>query len=592
VKSLCLLAAVLLSALPARSESEPHKSAKTTSIADTQIEGLAQKGIASKVESEQREILKQLRSHRFKSTLAKEREFALYAQALLEDRLGEHGKAVATFKKLERTWPSSIYMPEGQIILATAAVEAKRFKDAESRAQKALHADIPVESKRKAQELMLWILAEQNRHTEGLAIVKALYPLPEGEKPSELGLVAITETLCLAQEQEQAEASRKDLLSIYPKSSYIPRVDLQWAQLLGSTGNTKESAKLFRKIITDQPNSLQADDARLALATLLSEGKLDPKISADLPSAQKLLDEIKNSDRKGDKGRRALLVQLKVHISQSRWKEAIETANVLRGQEPTGAHSALITQMRSDALRALAQQLLDGGHLNDLLPYLDAEGILALLPDQRIALVRQLAKTGLNAANYRLIAMAPPKERDGLRRTALEATHAGTQAEDTLALLPGKRESPLESLRRAQALLQLQRWNEAKAPLLRATPGADRISTLLSFLRRPLAKAEGASARLREAEGCLTQSREKPGDREPLVILVADLRAREGNWRGALGLYPVNPAAEQRGWVALMRATCQAHLGQKDAAKATLKATLDVPSFKMERQTLAKSLGM
>ena len=47
-----------------------------------------------------------------------------------------------------------------------------------------------------------------------------------------------------------------------------------------------------------------------------------------------------------------------------------------------------------------------------------------------------------------------------------------------------------------------------------------------------------------------------------------------------------------RGWVALMRATCQLKLGQKEAAAATLKTAVDEPDFKMERQTLAKQLGL
>ena len=41
-----------------------------------------------------------------------------------------------------------------------------------------------------------------------------------------------------------------------------------------------------------------------------------------------------------------------------------------------------------------------------------------------------------------------------------------------------------------------------------------------------------------------------------------------------------------------MRATCQLRLGQKDAARATLKTAADEPDFKMERQTLAKQLGV
>lgn len=568
-------------------------SPKSPAVSDAQIEELAHQGLASKSEAEQRSVLKQLQEHHFKSTLAKEREFTLFAQALLEDRLGDPNKASVTFKKLERGWPGSIYMPEGQIILARASLEAKRYKDAESRLQKALHADIPVESKRKAQEMLLWLLVEQHRNAEAQPLVKGLYPLPEGENPSEHGLVAITETLCQADEMDQAEASRKDLVSLYPKSPYLPRVELAWAQVLGRSGKAKESATVLRKLITSAPTSPEADDAKLALATLLSEGKLDPKTAAELPSAQKLLDEIHATEHKGEKGRKALLVQLRVHLSQSHWREALEVTNQLRAMGRNDSSDALITQMRDEALRALVQQLLDTGGLEKLLPYLDAEGIAALQPEQRMMLVRQLAKSGLSAATRTLVAQAPAKEREALRRAALEATPGGTQAEDTLALMPPRQESPAESLKRAQALLSLRRWKEARVPLARATPGSDRIAAILLLLRRAKDKDEGPSSRLKEAEGWLARLLEKPADREPLAILVADLRAQSGDWRGALSLYPTNPAAsEHRGWVSLMRATCQSHLGQKDQAKATLKAAQDIPGFKMERQTLAKSLGL
>ncbi|MCE1229492.1 MAG: hypothetical protein LWX11_08415, partial [Firmicutes bacterium] len=68
---------------------------------------------------------------------------------------------------------------------------------------------------------------------------------------------------------------------------------------------------------------------------------------------------------------------------------------------------------------------------------------------------------------------------------------------------------------------------------------------------------------------------------------VADLRVAEGDWKNALALYPAQPRQSQRGWVALMRATCQIRLGQKEAARATLQAAKDEASFKAERERLA-----
>jgi hypothetical protein len=126
----------------------------------------------------------------------------------------------------------------------------------------------------------------------------------------------------------------------------------------------------------------------------------------------------------------------------------------------------------------------------------------------------------------------------------------------------------------------------------KATPGEARISALLTYLRRPVAKDERPGGRSQEAGSWLAQAREKGALREPLAILVADLRAKAGDWRSALSLYPEEATPENQGWVALMRATCQAKLGHKEAARATLQSAVDVPGFKMERQTLGKQLGM
>jgi hypothetical protein len=141
-------------------------------------------------------------------------------------------------------------------------------------------------------------------------------------------------------------------------------------------------------------------------------------------------------------------------------------------------------------------------------------------------------------------------------------------------------------------LIALQRWKDVNGVLGKATPGPERIAALLAYLQRPPEKQENPTGRQREAENCLSRLPEKGPDREPIAILVADLRAKGGDWRNALALYPAEPQKGNRGWTALMRATCQLKLGQRDAAKTTLKTAVDEPDFKMERQTLGKQLGM
>jgi hypothetical protein len=287
-----------------------------------------------------------------------------------------------------------------------------------------------------------------------------------------------------------------------------------------------------------------------------------------------------------------LLVQLRLQINGAHWKEAVDTASLLRTQNPKEEEASAATRFRADALRAWAQQLLDAQQIGPLLPYLDPEGVACLAPEQRTALVRRLALGGLPGAAKVLLDLSPTKEQPTLRKVALEAMASGTNPGDALALLPGKGEGGFESLRRAQALVALKRWPEAKGALPKATPGPERMKTLLAYLRRPAEYGQDKSSRRAEAEAWLVRSPEKGTDREPLTILVADLRAQAADWRGALALYPTAPLPEHRGWVALMRASCQLKLGQKDTARATLKAAVDEPGFKMERQSLAKQLGM
>jgi len=584
VKPLGFLVPALVFAFPAQGA--------TPVLTDAQTEALARKALATSDPEEKRAALAALKAHHFKSSLAKEREFVLYAQGLLEDRLGDGSKAAITFLKLEHTWPSSPYLAEAQVILASAAVDRRRFKEAENRLKKCLQSDLPVENKRKAQELLLWTLVEQDRAAEGIPILKSLFPHSENEKPTERGLTALVEVLCLAKDRAQAEGACKDLHLLYPNSPLGPRADLAWGRLLGAQGESKSAAEVFRKLILDKPGTPEADEAKLALATLLSEGKLQPKEIEGYPTVQHLLDDLKHSDRKGDLGRRRLLVQLRMQMNDSHWKDAVDTASDLRRQNPSADQTALATKLRAEAFQAWTQQSLDAKAVGPLLTYLDREGVEALSAQQRVVLATRLAQTGLSSAVQTLMTLAPAKEREGLRKAALDALPKGTQPEDTLVLLPAKAETTQEALRRAQALISLHRWAEAKNPLGRAVPGEDRIAALLTYLRRPPGKDGQAAGRLQEAATWLAQAREKGTVREPLAILVADLRAKTGDWRGALALYPEEAAAENRGWVALMRATCQLKLGHKDAAKSILKSAVDVPGFKMERQTLAKQLGM
>lgn len=581
------LALLLLPALISTPPSAPTPAPKN----DSEMEALTRAALASPDPAQQKAALKQLRGYTFKKNRVPEREFCLYAQGMLEERLGEPSKAAETLRKLERAWPSSPYLPEAQIVMAQEAIEKKRVKEAEGRLKKVLDSDeLPVENRRRAQELMLWALVEQGHAEEAIPISQGLQPRGSG-KPSERGLVAMVEVFAAAKDKGSAASARREFHNTYPQSPLRPRLELAWARFLGTEGDQGPSAEAFRKLLEDFPKSPEADEARLALATLLTEGRLSPKKAKEMPNPEDLIKQLGQAGPTTQTARRALLVQTRMHLGAGRWKEALDSTIKLKASRPTAAETETGERLAADALKGWVQACLSQGQATPLLPYLGPATILALSPEQRRGLAGLFAQQGLPEASRSLIGAAPDKEREALRRVAFETSRADLHPEAALALAGKPPGNPLERLRRGQALVALGKWNEGAAALEGAKPGPERISALLAFLRRPLGPKETPRTRLGEAEARLGRAPEKGATREPLVILVADLRAQQGDWRGALALYPEEVSPEQRGWVALMRATCQARLGQWEAARSTLKKADAENAFKSERQRLQNQLG-
>jgi len=543
---------------PAAPVSAPAAPAKAR-LTDAETEALAKSAMAASDPAVAAEVLPRLEGHHFKPG-APERELTLFVQGLLQDRAGKASQAAISFHKLEQAWPQSPYLAEGQVIMAEAAVGRKRWQEAESRLHKALAADIPMENQRRAQELLLWCLAEQDRAAEGAAVVASLKPLGSA-LPSERGMVGILEALCAAGLKAEAESTQKDYHRLFPTGPNLQRVDLDWAKLLGSTGDAKGAAQRFQALIQDSPDTPQADEARLALATLLSEGRLKPKEAAAYPSAQTLLARLQKSELKDGTARQAFLVRLRLEVKERRWQEALATVVQLRALHPAAPEAAAAGSLRAEALRGWAQELLDQHQAAPLLPYLDAEAIRCLTPAQRLGLVQRLALGGLPEASHAILKLAPAGERAGLVQATLDGTASAANPQGTLAVLTAKETSPLENLKRAQAQLALHAWPEARAALGRAAPGPDRIQGVLAYLDRPAEDGESAAERHREVEAWLSRATEKGADLEPLAILAADLRV-----------------------------TCQTRLGQHAPAQATLKQAGDDPAFKAERQALEQRL--
>ncbi|HJW73036.1 MAG TPA: hypothetical protein VJ486_09275 [Geothrix sp.] len=556
-------------------------------MTDAEVATLAKEALGAEDPTSIRTVLIRLKAHQFKSSRVPERELVLYAQGVLEARLGNLSAAAVPLKKLEKQWPRSPFMGEAQTILAEGAILQKHYKDAEKRLHQALASDMPSERKRHPQELLIWALVEQGRPREALPIVQALRPLGANEKPTEKGLAAMVEVLGLAGERQQTEGCRKDFLQLFPNSDLRPRVELAWGRLLGTSGDAKGSAEILRKLINDFPKSPQADDARLALASLLTSGSL-PDVK-DMPSPEALLEEV----RKGGKGLPkgvAQVVELRLLVKKSLWDDALNLVDALDPVMREGQSE--VKQLWQQAWRAWVDDRLGKDFPGELLGRMKPGAFAALETKARQGVTELFASRGLLDIIPALLAEAPARERPVLRKAALGKVDPEAQPTALLKLLPGKGGTPEEAMLRARAEAVLGHWPAVRAGLDRARPGSERIAVIRRLLERPMEGKETVNQRLAEAEGWLRRTSEKAETREPLAILVADLRTRAGDAKGALVLYPVKPVdPAQRGWVALMRAQALVKLGQREQAAQVLLAARDEQGFKGQRDALAKSLG-
>lgn len=558
---------------------------------DAEAAELAKKALATTDRNEQRTALKRLQGHVFRATKSPDRELVLFAMGLLQSRLGDNKAAAETLKKLERTWPQSAFLEEAQIVLAEEALERKKFPEAEARLRRVLASDLPVETKREAQELLLWTLVEQDKAPEGLDILDNLHPLNPGEIPTERGLMAMFEVAAAKGTKAQAESLHRDYGKFFKNGPLLPRMALHWGQFQGAQGDPRGSAQTLRKLIQDHPKSPEANEARLALATLITDGKLPAHLRKAFPAPERLLGELEGLTADSAPARKALVLKLRLAVQASDWREAIQLAKQYKTHFKVGPEGEIVAKLWGEAFRAWTQQILEKGVAVTLLPSLNPDSMAVLLPEHRLSLIRKLAKGGLSEPLPQLVGWSPEPERGALAGAALQELIPEAHPDVVLGFLKGRKETPDLRLLRAKAELAKAHWPEARTALAGAKPGPDRMAGVLALLRRPHEEKEAPSIRLKEAETQLAKAPEKPGDREGLNILVADLRAQIGDWRGALALYPAAPSKEHLGWVALMRATAQWKLGQRPQAKATLKTAEEAEAFRPERQTLAKDLG-
>jgi predicted negative regulator of RcsB-dependent stress response len=582
--ALVLLAAP--AALPAREKPQGR-------LTDAEAAELAESMLRTEDPGELAEGIKRLKNHVFKSSKAPQREVVLFAHGMALWKTGRVADAAEPLKKLETTFPKSAFLGEAQLPLAEEALLRKRLKECETRLRASLDSDIPGERKRRSQELLLWLLVETGRPSEGLPILDTLRPLEKNAKPSEQGLAAMVLILCEAGRKEAAEANRKSFRNLYGQGPLMPRLELAWARMLGRQEDPRGSAQALRKLITDFPKAPESDEARLALATLLTDGSLKGKDLKGMPDAEALLAELRKGARAEDESL-AGVVELRIFYRKELWEEILKGADAWlaqHGEKAEAAQTAEVRRLWKDAWGLWVDTRLEKGYAGALLERMRPGAFASLGPKQRTGVAELLAKQGLSAELPRLIQEAPQPERGPLAQAALAKVEPEAQPKGTLALLPAKA-TPAQELLRLRAQVTLQDWKAVRTTLPRCPAGPPRIQGATALLQRPLAKGETAAQRRQEAEGWLNRLNEKPADKEALLIRVADLRVATGDYRGALALYPEKPETGRLGWVALMRAQAQLRLGQREAAKATLLAAKGVDGFQGQRDALEKSLGI
>jgi hypothetical protein len=559
-------------------------------MSDAQAAKLAEDLLKAQDPKALRQGATKLGNHTFKSSKAKEREIVLFAQGEALRRLGNLSDACDAYRKLEKVFPKSPYLGEIQLPMAQDALEHDRPKEAETRLRAAMDADIPGERKREAQELLLWVFVQTDRALEGKALLDTLRPLEAGNDPSEKGLTAMALVLAATDQLAPLEASRKDLKRLYEKSLQVPRVELAYARLLSRKELLPDAAATLRKLIIEYPKAPEADEAKLALATLLTDGKLTGKELKDLPDPEKLMAELRKKGTPSDLAI-AEVVEMRLAYRKEAWEDVLDKGGPWLEKHPDHKEAKEVHRLWRDAWNFWVKSRLEKGYAGLLLQRLKPGAFAALEPEHRKGVVELLAAQGLAHTLPPLLAELEPKDRGALAQAALAKVTPEAQPQGTLALLPppGKASADGE-LMRLRAAVALRNWAVVRAAAPRAKSGELRVKAIAALLQRPMDRNEKVTQRRAEAEGWLGRLGEKGVDREAVQVVVADLRLQTGDPRGALALYPEKPEPSRAGWVGLMRAQAQARLGRKAEARATLKAAEGADGFRQQRETLAKSL--
>jgi TolA-binding protein len=569
--------------------SAKHNAAAQTS--DQEIAEFARKLLENQraTDAELRAGIKTIQSHVFKDTNAPEKEYALYAQGTLEDRTNQPTRAVVSFRRFERTYPNSPYMPEVNFFFGRYALNQKKYKDAESRFSKVIDSDSPAESKFNAQGLLVWCLLEQKRMEEAIPIVQTIFPIDKS-KPDERAFVAIIEAQCEAKALDAARKTRNAYVAAFRNGTMKHRVHLAWGMLLGESGQSVECARALREVIRAAPASEEADEARLAIATIIADGKLPSRSNPSKDTPESLIAQLRTEGTSGNVNERAYVLQLRMVYDDKQWNQVISMVNQFLKYYPGSTYTDTVQSYKTDSIRAIFQGVITDGGPFAAMPLLTVENISLITPELRASLVTTFVSKGLPEAATKLIEAAPENEKNELRKALTKNIPEPLPPPKVLASLNGNLLDRKGELGQVQILLSAKKWSEATVRIEKLDPGTDRIKAVLAVLTRPMASQE-IQLRIKEAEGWLAKCPESDQLKEPLIIYIADLYMQTNNPTTALALYPTQPQPENLGWVALMRASAMLNLGRREEAKRILNENDSVPEFKIYRQAMANQLN-
>lgn len=577
--------------VPALAQDSLATATATDQMGDKDIVIFARKLLenARATNAELREGLRTIQNYVFKNRDADEREYVLFAQGILEDRTDQLTRAVTTFRRFERTYPQSQYMPEVNFVFGRHALNQKSYKEAESRFWKVIESDLPAESKFNAQGLLVWSLVDQKRMDEAIPIVQALFPI-DRSRPDERSLVAIMEVQCEIKALEAARRTRTSYLSVFRNGTMRYRVNYAWGMLLEQTGQSVEASRALREVIRDAPRSEQADEARLTLATIIAEGRLPERANPSRDTTDSLIAQIRTGGIGGDILERAILLQIRVATDEKQWDKTISLTDRYRRQYPDSPNAGTVQSERISAVRTMLQEVIGSNGPFSAMSMLTGENIGYLTPELRSNLVSFFVSKGLPEAAAKIIDASPANEKTALRQALTKNIPEPLPPPKVLASINGNLTEAKGELGQIQILLSEKKWDEAHSSIEKLSPGADRIKAVLALLTRPMPVAQ-IPMRIKEAEGWLAKCSENNSLKEPLIIFVADLYMQIDNPKAALELYPTKPKNENLGWVSLMRASAMAKLGQNESAKRILSENSTVPEFQSFRQALSNQLN-